>query len=184
MPRNQVYAAVGVLCLALIGMVFAWGRLHSTSSLHSPTIAQQLKPVKLRGPVPQFSAQTLDNATVTNAQLTGKPTVLAFFSTWCGPCQDEAAGLGRLARSYGNRVRFIGVDISDTAKSAPRRFTQKYGWSFPVIWDPDQHLVDPFHIDGQPSMILIDGTGKLALLEQGEAPIAQYRKAIDKLEAG
>ena len=184
MQRRHLYIAWALLGIAVIGMVFAWGRLHNTASLHAPTLAEQLKPVKLRGPAPDFSASTIGGAKLANSDLTGKPTVLDFFASWCGPCKAEAAGLARLAQSYGDRVRFVGVDIGDTSKPTARAFLRKYGWKFPVIWDPNQHLINPFTVDGQPTMILIDRRGNLALKVPGQHSMAEYRTAIDKLEAG
>ena len=41
----------------------------------------------------------------------GKPTVLSFFATWCGPCRLEMPQLDTLSHSYKN-VNFYLVNVS------------------------------------------------------------------------
>ena len=42
---------------------------------------------------------------------TGKPAVLSFFATWCGPCRVEMPVLDTLSQSYKD-VNFYLVDVS------------------------------------------------------------------------
>ena len=76
--RRGIIIAWAVLGLVIVAMVVAWGRTHDSSSLNPPMLTQQLEPVKLRGPAPEFSGTTLTGATISNASLAGKPAVIDF----------------------------------------------------------------------------------------------------------
>jgi thiol-disulfide isomerase/thioredoxin len=43
----------------------------------------------------------------------GKVRVVEFWATWCGPCKVGMPHLSELAKRYGNKVAFVGVDASE-----------------------------------------------------------------------
>lgn len=80
---------------------------------------------------PDFSLGLFDGSTFTlsGALQTGKPVVLNFWASWCGPCADEAPVLQNAARRYGDSITFVGVDVEDLDSDA-QGFMQKYGISY------------------------------------------------------
>ena len=80
---------------------------------------------------PDFTLGTFDGATfkLSDALQTGKPVVLNFWASWCGPCADEAPVLVDAARRYGDRVTFVGVDVQDVDADA-QAFMRKYGITY------------------------------------------------------
>jgi cytochrome c biogenesis protein CcmG/thiol:disulfide interchange protein DsbE len=81
---------------------------------------------------PDFSLGMFDGSTVTlaGALQSGKPAVVNFWASWCGPCADEAPVLESAARRYGDRITFIGVDVEDIDSDA-QAFLSKYGITYP-----------------------------------------------------
>jgi cytochrome c biogenesis protein CcmG, thiol:disulfide interchange protein DsbE len=80
---------------------------------------------------PEFSLGLFDGSTFTlkDALQTGKPVVVNFWASWCGPCADEAPVLQDAARRYGDRVTFVGVDVQDIDSDA-QTFLRKYGITY------------------------------------------------------
>ena len=80
---------------------------------------------------PDFSLALFDGSTFTlkDSLQTGKPVVLNFWASWCGPCADEAPVLQDAARRYGDRITFVGVDVQDIDSDA-QTFLQKYGITY------------------------------------------------------
>ena len=80
---------------------------------------------------PDFSLGLFDGTTLTRdaALATGKPLVLNFWASWCGPCADEAPLLAAAARQDGDRVQFVGVNVEDIDSDA-LAFLNKYGITY------------------------------------------------------
>jgi len=80
---------------------------------------------------PEFSLGLFDGSTFTlkDALQTGKPVVVNFWASWCGPCADEAPVLQDAARRYGDRITFVGVDVQDIDSDA-QTFLRKYGITY------------------------------------------------------
>jgi cytochrome c biogenesis protein CcmG, thiol:disulfide interchange protein DsbE len=81
---------------------------------------------------PDFSLGLFDGSqfTLSSALQSGKPVVVNFWASWCGPCADEAPVLQDAMRRYGDRVTFVGVDVQDTDSDA-QTFLRKYGITYP-----------------------------------------------------
>ncbi len=81
---------------------------------------------------PDFSLGLFDGSTLTlsGALATGKPLVLNFWASWCGPCVDEAPALEAAARRAGGQVQFVGVNVEDVDADA-LSFLKRYGISYP-----------------------------------------------------
>jgi cytochrome c biogenesis protein CcmG/thiol:disulfide interchange protein DsbE len=81
---------------------------------------------------PDFSLGLFDGSTFTlsSALQTGKPAVVNFWASWCGPCADEAPVLQNAAQRHGDRITFVGVDVEDIDSDA-QSFMQKYGITYP-----------------------------------------------------
>src|ERR1700730_15772073 len=77
---------------------------------------------------PEFSLGLFDGSTFTlsDALKTGKPVVVNFWASWCGPCADEAPVLQDGARRNADHVTFVGVDVQDLDSDA-QGFLRKYG---------------------------------------------------------
>ncbi len=81
---------------------------------------------------PNFSLGLFDGSTLTlsRALATGKPLVVNFWASWCGPCVDEAPALEAAARRAGGQVQFVGVNVEDVDADA-LSFLRRYGISYP-----------------------------------------------------
>ena len=140
-----VAAAVGLLLLA-----FAHGFGRDPHEV----------PFALKGqPAPDFTLTRLDTGEkVTLTQLRGRPFVLNFWASWCGPCQLEHPTLTRAAQHYQAEAHFFGVVFEDTPEDA-RKFAEPMDPSFPQLIDPHSRMAVDYGVTGVPETYFIDGQG-------------------------
>jgi cytochrome c biogenesis protein CcmG, thiol:disulfide interchange protein DsbE len=72
---------------------------------------------------------------VSLAAFAGKPVIVNFFASWCGPCQKETPLLARFYAQHHGRIQVIGIDSNDKTSNAVK-FVTKVGVTYPVGVDP------------------------------------------------
>jgi len=113
-------------------------------------------PFQLRGkPAPDFTG-----APVKLSDLKGKPIVLNFWASWCGPCKMEHPVVSMAARRYGQEYQFFGVVFEDTEENA-RAFAAPLDPTFPQLIDERSRMAVDYGVSGVPETYFIDATGML-----------------------
>ena len=130
---------------------------------------QPTEPFPFRVTLTQTDSSELDSKKVF---LTGKPTVIAFWLTTCGPCIKEFAAYTKNYADWKQQVDFnivgISLDFADRFNQiAPMAAEKK--WPFPVYWDRTRAFKQllPGGLNGMPQVFLFDKTGKLVWQHKG-----------------
>jgi thiol-disulfide isomerase/thioredoxin len=130
-------------------------------------------PEAARRPLPAFSGQTLDGATLDLASLRGRPLVLNFWSSWCGPCRAEQEGLELASETLtGRGVRVVGINILDD-RGAAASYLEEFEVGYPSLFDRPALL--PARLGalgpvGPPHTLVVDGQGRVAASVSGVLP--------------
>jgi cytochrome c biogenesis protein CcmG/thiol:disulfide interchange protein DsbE len=125
---------------------------------------------------PDFTIKTLDGDTVSMSDFKGKPVVLNFAASWCGPCEIEAPVLAKGYEKYKDRVVFLGIAVKDDEESQ-RFFATKHGLEFPIGLDPAGDIVYSYQkagkvsLSGIPTTFFIDKEGNIKTFWVG--PLSQ-----------
>jgi peroxiredoxin len=130
---------------------------------------------------PPLPSQALRGPAVNLAELHGKPALVAYFASWCGPCAEDATTLRRVAASVGGRARVVAVDWDDEAAAA-RAFIARHHWPFTVLADPSGGAGESYGIVGLPTSFVLDPEGRIVATLRGPQPAALVRR--DLLAAG
>jgi cytochrome c biogenesis protein CcmG, thiol:disulfide interchange protein DsbE len=119
-------------------------------------------PFMLQGTqAPPFTLRALDSGQpVSLAQLKGRPVVLNFWASWCGPCKMEHPVLEWGAREFGGQAVFLGLIFEDTEDNA-RQFLSQMGASFPQLVDPNSSTAVEYAVAGVPETYFIDANGTI-----------------------
>lgn len=150
-PRGTLVRWLVVPLVVLpLGWLLFRGLGSDPREIRSPLIGQ---------PLPSFSASTLDGATISSDQLTGKVAVVNVWASWCPPCVDEHPVLLELARRHADDVSLVGILYQDTPDGA-RTFLDRYGdGGWPTLLDPDGQITVDLGVTGPPETFFVDAAG-------------------------
>jgi thiol-disulfide isomerase/thioredoxin len=118
--RRALIAGAAIVGGSVLMLSLAWGLQHA--ALQSPRL--------LGLPAPALAIQPEHGQPVRIADLQGKPVVLNFWASWCGPCLQELPVL-TAGQSAHPGVDFVGADMQDTADGAAT-FETRHPHSYPV----------------------------------------------------
>ena len=106
-----------------------------------------------------FELQTLDGKTVKLSDYRGKPVLLNFWATWCGPCRSEMPYLQQINDSYSaSGLVLLAVDI-DESPDTVKKFMADLNLSLTVPMDVGKKVAKAYGITAIPSTFLIDKNG-------------------------
>lgn len=112
-------------------------------------------------PAPLFTMKDLKTGEpVQMKDFIGKPIVLNFWATWCGPCKMEHPYLEWAFRKYGPEVVFLGVVFEDTEENT-RAFIAQNGGTFPQLFDLKSTVAVDYAVAGVPETYFINREGTI-----------------------
>jgi thiol-disulfide isomerase/thioredoxin len=126
---------------------------------------------------PPLPAKALRPPGVDLAELRGKPALVDFFASWCGPCAEEAPTLRKLSAALGDKATVVAVDWDDAGGPA-RAFVRKHGWTFPVLADTSGTAGEKYGLVGLPTSFVLDPAGRIVATFRGPQSEAKLRQAL------
>lgn len=136
-----------------------------------------------RQPLKQAPILELSTAQGESIRIGGKSdrwTFVNIWASWCGPCQEEAPALVRIANKLGNRVDFIGLNATSAdTKADADQFVATYQISYTTVYDTEGKAVEAFQIAGFPTSFLINPQGKIVQKFEGPYSEKEFTKAIE-----
>jgi cytochrome c biogenesis protein CcmG, thiol:disulfide interchange protein DsbE len=138
--------------------------------------------IKLTGEAKTFSLDDVrvGRPGVSLEALRGKPVVLNFFASWCGPCIREMPALQAMSERYKGRVQFVGVTFNDRREAA-KGVLERTGVAYPAAFDPQSDLAVDYAVRVMPTTFFIGPDGNLIERKDGEISEVQLRAVIDRL---
>ncbi len=129
-----------------------------------------------------FSVSLLGGETLKLKAQRGKPVLVNFWATWCGPCREEMPAMERLYLKHRERG-FVLLAVSvDSDASLVKPFLEKLKLTFPVTLDSKMDLANSYGVRALPASFLIDRNGYRTALALG--PRAWDNRAAHTLVEG
>ncbi len=174
---RYLFFALPLIALVALVSIFAFSIDRDASLVRSVLIDR---------PAPQFSLSPVEGLDVPGfdtAALTGAPTIVNVFASWCIPCRDEHPLLEALKAE--TSVRMFGINHSDAPENA-RAFLAELGNPYDAVGaDRDRRVSIDWGVYGVPETFLVDADGVIIYKHVGpltqEAITSELKPAIEAL---
>lgn len=133
---------------------------------------------------PEFTVYDIKGNAVSLSDYIGKPTVVNFWASWCGPCMREMPDFQKLYDELGSEVNFLMVNMTDGSRETVNRasgFIKGEGYTFPVFYDTDQDAAMTYAVYSIPTTYFVDAEGKGIAYASGAIDEATLRKGISMI---
>jgi thiol-disulfide isomerase/thioredoxin len=113
----------------------------------------------------------------------GKVVYLDFWASWCGPCRKSFPWMNAMQAKYqAQGFKVISINL-DADKALAQQFLKKNKANFSVIYDPEGTIAKTFDIQGMPTSVLINKSGKIVIKHSGffNNKVQQYQQEIEAL---
>ena len=137
---------------------------------------------KLQGKAaPGFSLVDLDGKKVSLADYRGKPVLVNFWATWCGPCKIEMPWFEEFHTKYaGQGLIILGVASDEAPKTLIAGTAKKLGVTYPVLLKDDKVESAYGGVDFLPESFYVGKDGKVLLETAG---LSSESGGKDEIEA-
>ena len=129
-----------------------------------------------------FIFYDIDGNAYTLSDFQGKPVILNFWASWCGPCKSEMPDIEEAYKEYGDEIQFLIVNLtgSDTVADASAYIAEQ-GYTFPVFYDNESQGAALFSVSSIPVTYFIDESGNVVAYASGTMSASRLQQGIDLL---
>lgn len=160
--KNKIWIVIAVLLTAVIAAAaILYPKLSDKYS------AETTIPESKSSAVVQTDDFTIYDSDMNKVKLSdyfGKPIVVNFWASWCGPCKSELPAFSDAYEKYKDDVVFLMVNLpdgySDSQKSI-EKFVSENGYAFPVYYDFDNDASTVYGVNSIPETLFINADGTL-----------------------
>ena len=156
----------------------AFGAAVALAACHRQPSCDPKERVKL-----DFTLKDLNGRDVNLASYRGKPLLINFWATWCGPCKEEIPSMIKLNKAMaGKNFRMLAIAIDEGGKDAVQKFF-KGSKDLPAYLDPDGKVSQLYGTTGVPETFFIDEQGIVREVVIQPLNEQQMSASIDRLLA-
>lgn len=163
MKRNSIVLVVVAFTVA--AMIYTTARRSRDAALGGEKLVAAENIGKA---APDFELSDLDGKMVKLSDFKGRPVLVNFWATWCGPCKIEMPWFIDLKKKYeGQGFEIIGIAMEDTENEKISEFTKKMGVNY-VILKGKNAVADAYgDVQGLPTSFYLDREGKIVAQHAG-----------------
>ena len=130
---------------------------------------------------PDFVVYDLDGNEVRLSDFFGKPIVLNFWASWCGPCKMEMPDFNQMHLEMDDQIHFLMINMTDGSRETvdiASAYIQSQGYSFQVYYDTASSAALTYGVYSLPTTYFIDAQGHAIAQATGAIDAATLQQGI------
>ncbi|MBE6861934.1 MAG: TlpA family protein disulfide reductase [Ruminococcus sp.] len=134
---------------------------------------------------PDFTVYDDDGKAYKLSDFIGKPTIVNFWASWCGPCKMEMPDFEEKYLELGSELNFLMVNMTDGSRetvSIASNFIDEQGYTFPVYYDTQSSAAITYSVYSLPTTYFIDADGYIIAQASGAIDAETLQKGIDMIK--
>lgn len=155
----------------------------SCSALSGDAAASVTGEPRVGSPAPDFTLQDLNGKKVSLKDFEGRPVMVNFWASWCGPCKVEMPHMQAAERELRESTGFVilAINLGEDKKTA-EGFLTKNNFDFIALLDGDRSVAQSkYKLIGLPTSFFIDKQGVIKEIQTG--PLASKEHLMSKINS-
>ena len=189
MPARTRFFKQALIIFLIAVLAFVTTRIFNDNNTPSYTLSNSVdlssdgiatNTLLLGSQLPAIKLETVEGQEVSTQSLLNKPLVINVWYSTCEPCRRELPALANADMQYRDLVRFVGVNIKDSATVA-REFAAQYGVEFELLLDKNGLFISQLGIATAPVTLAIDQEGVIVGQKAGEISASELDELVKEL---
>ena len=139
---------------------------------------------EMKNLAPNFTVYDLEGNEVNLNDFFGKPIIVNFWASWCGPCKMEMPDFNEAYETYKDEIEFLMVNMTDGSRETVEKassFITESGYTFPVYYNTDYSAAITYSVSSLPTSYFLNADGELVTYARGAINAATLQKGIDMI---
>lgn len=173
MKKTVLILLVFIVVLAAAGIWYnSLSRDYAVTEVYTQTddVSPDAETSEEKVMAPDFTVLDIDGNEVSLSDFSGKPLVLNFWATWCGPCRSEFPAYEDAYREFGEDAAFVMINLTDGQQDtvdSVKTFVSDNGYTFPVYFDTSLDAAMSYGAFSIPLSVFVDTDGAVVAAHRG-----------------
>ncbi len=129
-----------------------------------------------------LQATTLSGETVDLSSFIGKPVILDFWATWCGPCRTQRGILAEMESELSGNVHVVALSVDQGGSAVVQKHIESTGRRAENELIASTSLAQVFGVSSIPTLVFVDATGQVRKVAVGVQSADALRREIAALQ--
>ena len=183
--KKTLIVIVAVFALLLICATVLYNRLGEDFAPDRLAVSET-QPTETEGRImaPDFTVYDAAGNAVKLSDYFGKPIVLNFWASWCGPCKMEMPDFNEKSKALEGKVQFLMVNMTDGSRETVEiasAFIEEQGYTFPMLFDTASEAAYTYGVYSLPTTYFIDAQGYATAQASGAIDAELLQRGIDMI---
>ena len=133
---------------------------------------------------PDFTVYDQEGKEVHLSDFLGKPVIVNFWASWCGPCQMEMPDFQEKYLEYGDQIHFLMINMTNGSREtvdSASEFIAQQGYTFPVFYDTRSDAATVYGVYTIPTTLFIDAEGNGIAMAMSAIDAQTLQQGIDMI---